>query len=205
MRCNTGCATAAPSARSSTTARSPTCWPRARECPALAHVVTVGGADGQGDVDWLDALRAQSERCDPVDTAADDPAILIYTSGTTGPPKGALIAHRGLIGNLTGFVCSQNWFGFGEERDRPLSLGKGERGKGASVQGTAQPRGAEHAKRVLVARGLGVDRRPDGCAAADAVLRPRDHRLPGALRSDQGVRADAALSASRTRSCSRPR
>ena len=37
-------------------------------------------------------------------------AILIYTSGTTGPPKGALVAHRGLIGNLTGFVCSQNWF-----------------------------------------------------------------------------------------------
>jgi acetyl-CoA synthetase len=38
--------------------------------------------------------------------------VLIYTSGTTGPPKGALIPHRALIGNLTGFVCSQNWFGF---------------------------------------------------------------------------------------------
>jgi len=80
------------------------------DCPALAHVITVGGADGQGDVDWLDALRAQSAHNDPVDTAADDPAILIYTSGTTGPPKGALIAQRGLIGNLSGFVCSQNWF-----------------------------------------------------------------------------------------------
>jgi acetyl-CoA synthetase len=80
------------------------------DCPALAHVITVGGADGQGDIDWLDALRAQRERCDAVDTAADDAAILIYTSGTTGPPKGAVVAHRGLIGNLTGFVCSQNWF-----------------------------------------------------------------------------------------------
>ncbi len=30
--------------------------------------------------------------------------MLIYTSGTTGPPKGALIAHRALIGNLSGFV-----------------------------------------------------------------------------------------------------
>jgi acetyl-CoA synthetase len=47
-----------------------------------------------------------------VTTKADDGAILIYTSGTTGPPKGALIPHRALIGNLTGFVCSQNWFGF---------------------------------------------------------------------------------------------
>ena len=37
---------------------------------------------------------------------------LCYTSGTTGNPKGALIPHRALIGNLTGFVCSQNWFGF---------------------------------------------------------------------------------------------
>jgi acetyl-CoA synthetase len=80
------------------------------DCPALAHVITVGSAGGQGDVAWLEALRAQGERCDPVDTAADDPAILIYTSGTTGPPKGALVAHRGLIGNLSGFVCSQNWF-----------------------------------------------------------------------------------------------
>jgi acetyl-CoA synthetase len=45
-------------------------------------------------------------------TAADDPAVLIYTSGTTGNPKGAVIPHRALIGNLSGFVCSQNWFGF---------------------------------------------------------------------------------------------
>jgi acetyl-CoA synthetase len=80
------------------------------DCPALRQVVAVGGARGQGDVDWLDGLRAQPETCESVDTAADDPAVLIYTSGTTGPPKGALIAHRGLIGNLSGFVCSQNWY-----------------------------------------------------------------------------------------------
>ena len=47
-----------------------------------------------------------------VTTHADDAAVLIYTSGTTGNPKGALIAHRCLIGNLSGFVASQNWFGF---------------------------------------------------------------------------------------------
>ncbi len=79
-------------------------------CPALSRLVAVGGARGQGDIDWLDGLRAQPETCESVDTAADDPAVLIYTRGTTGPPKGALIAHRGLIGNLSGFVCSQNWF-----------------------------------------------------------------------------------------------
>jgi acetyl-CoA synthetase len=57
----------------------------------------------------------------PVDTAADDACVLIYTSGTTGPPKGALLPHRVLIGNLPGFVCSQNWFPYGPARDRPLS------------------------------------------------------------------------------------
>ena len=51
-------------------------------------------------------------------TRADDPAVLIYTSGTTGPPKGALLAHRCLLGNLPGFVASQNWFGFSHETPR---------------------------------------------------------------------------------------
>ena len=55
----------------------------------------------------------------PVRTLAEDPAVLIYTSGTTGPPKGALIPHRALIGNLTGFVCSQNWLGFDPSGRRP--------------------------------------------------------------------------------------
>ena len=87
------------------------------DCPALATVITVGAAAGQGDLDWADALAPAPGRAAaafvPVDTAADDPAVLIYTSGTTGPAKGALIPHRALIGNLSGFVCSQNWFGFG--------------------------------------------------------------------------------------------
>jgi len=80
------------------------------DCAALRQLIAVGGAHGRGDVDWIDAMRADSGPFEAVDTAADDPALLIYTSGTTGPPKGALIAHRGLIGNLPGFVCSQNWF-----------------------------------------------------------------------------------------------
>jgi acetyl-CoA synthetase len=126
------------------------------DCPALTHVVAVGSARGQGDVDWLDGLRAQPERHDAVDTAAGDAALLIYTSGTTGPPKGALVAHRGLIGNLTGFVCSQNWFGFGEgedtvdsRRDKPLSLGKGERGKGGVSSGRSPGAGNQNTRSVF--------------------------------------------------------
>jgi acetyl-CoA synthetase len=81
-------------------------------CPALRTVVAAGAAAGQGDIDYEPALAAQQRAFTAVKTKADDAAILIYTSGTTGPPKGALLAHRALIGNLPGFVCSQNWFGF---------------------------------------------------------------------------------------------
>ena len=45
-----------------------------------------------------------------IKSGADDPALIIYTSGTTGPPKGAVIAHRCLLGNLPGFEMSQNFF-----------------------------------------------------------------------------------------------
>ena len=79
-------------------------------CPGLRSVVAVGGARGQGDVDWENALNGGGDRFTAVHTRADDAAVLIYTSGTTGPPKGALIPHRALIGNLSGFVASQNWF-----------------------------------------------------------------------------------------------
>jgi acetyl-CoA synthetase len=40
----------------------------------------------------------------------DDPALIIYTSGTTGAPKGALHAHRVILGNIPGFVYSHDFF-----------------------------------------------------------------------------------------------
>ncbi|HET7794159.1 MAG TPA: AMP-binding protein, partial [Rhizobacter sp.] len=80
------------------------------ECPLLRSVVAVGGAQGQGDADWTTLLAREPASFHAQVTHADDAAVLIYTSGTTGPPKGALIPHRALIGNLSGFVCSQNWF-----------------------------------------------------------------------------------------------
>ncbi len=83
----------------------------ARSCaPLLTTVLAVGAAQGRGDLDWDAVLGAESVRFRSEMTRSDDPAVLIYTSGTTGPPKGALIPHRALICNLTGFVCSQNWF-----------------------------------------------------------------------------------------------
>jgi acetyl-CoA synthetase len=87
-------------------------WQARPDCPQLQTVIALGQAGTQADLDFDTALAAETGRFKPVRTLAEDPAVLIYTSGTTGNPKGALIPHRALIGNLTGFVCSQNWFGF---------------------------------------------------------------------------------------------
>jgi acetyl-CoA synthetase len=76
----------------------------------LRHVIGVGGAIERGVLQWEDLLAKASSRFRCVDTAADDPALIIYTSGTTGPPKGALKAHRTLIGNVPGFVHSHDFF-----------------------------------------------------------------------------------------------
>ena len=89
------------------------------QCPALRAVLVVGetgsvvgpGAD-RAVRPWAVSLAAASPAFACVNTLADEPAVLIYTSGTTGNPKGGLIPHRALVGNLSGFVCSQNLFGF---------------------------------------------------------------------------------------------
>ena len=72
---------------------------------SLEHIICVDEANG-----FWSKLRHADNAFECVKTRADDPALLIYTSGTTGPPKGALVAHRGLIGNLTGFELSMNFF-----------------------------------------------------------------------------------------------
>jgi acetyl-CoA synthetase len=78
--------------------------------PSLAHVIGVAGARGSGVQPWETLLDRAGSEFACVDTAADEPALLIYTSGTTGPPKGALMPHRALLGNLPGFVHSHDLF-----------------------------------------------------------------------------------------------
>jgi acetyl-CoA synthetase len=78
--------------------------------PGLRHVIGVGGARESGIHEWSGLLAHASARYACLATSADDPALIIYTSGTTGEPKGALMAHRTLLGNLPGFVCSHDFF-----------------------------------------------------------------------------------------------
>ena len=111
-RCATGSTTARRSSHRRRRVRRKPSRPRG---DTLRHVVVVPSAGErpslQADEHDYGALLARARgHFAAVDTLADDPAVLIYTSGTTGPPKGALIPHRALIGNLSGFVASQNWF-----------------------------------------------------------------------------------------------
>jgi len=75
----------------------------------------------EGLTEWLTGQGRQAlvpetadlppARFETVDTGAKDPAVLIYTSGTTGAPKGALHAHRMLIGHLPGVEVSHDFLG----------------------------------------------------------------------------------------------
>lgn len=80
------------------------------ELPDLVHVVNIQGRKREGTIDFWECLRKGAVEFTPVATRADDPALIIYTSGTTGPPKGALHAHRTLLGHLPGVEFPQNLF-----------------------------------------------------------------------------------------------
>ncbi len=75
--------------------------------PALHTVLSVNGGAAE---DFHTLCAAQPTDFTPAPTQADDPAILIYTSGTTGAPKGALHAHRVLLGHLPGVEMSHDFF-----------------------------------------------------------------------------------------------
>lgn len=78
------------------------------DLPDLELVVSVDGPSGEA-VGVGDLMAEASEGFAPVDTRADDPALMIYTSGTTGPAKGALHAHRVLLGHLPGFLMMHDF------------------------------------------------------------------------------------------------
>lgn len=78
--------------------------------PHLKLVVVVGSEQQGADIGFSPLIDRGSDVLEPVKTKADDPALIIYTSGTTGPPKGALHAHRVLLGHLPGVEFPHNFF-----------------------------------------------------------------------------------------------
>jgi acetyl-CoA synthetase len=96
------------------------------DVPALRRVVLCDGGLGPGGdggagggardpriLRFADVLARGAGSLERVETGAEDPALLIYTSGTTGPPKGALHAHRYLLG-YNGVDYANNFFGPGD-------------------------------------------------------------------------------------------
>jgi len=78
--------------------------------PGLDNIFVVRGEKNENLIDFWEAIRKGSTNFTPVKTRRDDPALIIYTSGTTGPPKGALHAHRTLLGHLPGVEFPHNFF-----------------------------------------------------------------------------------------------
>lgn len=77
--------------------------------PDLKLVMSIDGA-GDGADDYHRLLSRAYDSFQPKLTRADDPALIIFTSGTTGPPKGALHAHRTLLGHLPGVEFPHEFF-----------------------------------------------------------------------------------------------
>jgi acetyl-CoA synthetase len=75
----------------------------------LTTILCLDGAE-KGAEDFFAVLASESEAFTPVETLAADPCLMIYTSGTTGLAKGALHAHRVLLGHLPGVQMPHDGF-----------------------------------------------------------------------------------------------
>ena len=91
-------------------ANLPKIWEIRQNLPNLQTILVTGGAKDDNVLDFWDTLEKGSPEFQPLKTKADEPALITYTSGTTGPPKGALHAHRTLLGHLPGVEFPHNFF-----------------------------------------------------------------------------------------------
>ena len=78
-------------------------------CPLLTQLISID-FEHELTINWRTLLARQSASFTPKNCLAQTPALLMfhraYTSDTF---SAALLPHSSLIGNLPGFVCTQNW------------------------------------------------------------------------------------------------
>ena len=95
-------------------------WERFRgtrnKFPTLEKVIVVGQAS-RDEVSFDDCLSVDGSALLPVDTKADEPALLMYTSGSTGMPKGMLHGHRVLQSYIPSLTMA-----FNLDRDDPEAV-----------------------------------------------------------------------------------
>src|ERR1044072_4269414 len=77
--------------------------------PELSLVLSIDGP-GEGALGLHEPIARASGQFPPADTTPDDPALMIFTSGTTGQAKGALHAHRVLLGHMPGVEMPHEFF-----------------------------------------------------------------------------------------------
>jgi len=72
-------------------------------CESIRHVLVVRHAGNAidwttgRDIDWHDALKAQSDHCEAFAVDSEHPLFILYTSGSTGKPKGILHSTAGYL------------------------------------------------------------------------------------------------------------
>ncbi|MDP6728691.1 MAG: AMP-binding protein [SAR324 cluster bacterium] len=79
------------------------------ELEELEYLILLDDKVEKGELSWKRLLDSSSDEYVTRKTSSEDPCWVIYTSGTTGNPKGALHAHRALLGHLPGYELSHDF------------------------------------------------------------------------------------------------
>ncbi|MFA5489351.1 MAG: AMP-binding protein [Candidimonas sp.] len=77
--------------------------------PFMNQVIALN-LEHEAAIPWRTLLARQPAAFKPMPTLSHAPALLLYEPAGTPSPRGKLLPHRSLIGNLPGFVAAQNWF-----------------------------------------------------------------------------------------------